>query len=248
MPINYPYALSPQRYRELLEQDFVRMRSLLDVAAPRPVPECAGWEGREVALHTAAVYLHKAAEMRVGEEVPFPREGLANVPPGTALDDAWEELSTELDSRKMDAPAHTWWPADQTVGFWLRRMAHETAVHRRDMESAAGEPTPIDDELAVDGIDEVLDVFLRWDWEDTPAPGATGATVRVESGGHAWVVTLDPRKALLDRTGQASPDATVSGEPNAVLLWLWGRGPRPTTNGDEAAVRELRERLLFSMD
>ncbi len=69
----------------------------------------------------------------------------------------------ELDTRSVDDPAHTWWPPDQTAGFWLRRIAHETAIHRRDMESAAREPTPVDDELAVDGIDEALDPFLRWD-------------------------------------------------------------------------------------
>ena len=71
--------------------------------------------------------------------------------------------------------------------------------------------------------------------------------MRIESAGHAWVVTLDPRQAVLDRSGRTPAAATVNGDPNAVLLWLWGRGPRPATSGDETAVRELRERLLFSM-
>lgn len=248
MPIDYPYALSPERYRALLEQDFTRMRGLLAAALDRPVPECEGWDGREVALHTAAVYLHKAAEISSGAEMPFPREALEDVPPGEALDGAWATLVAELDTRSVDDPAHTWWPADQTVGFWLRRMAHETAIHRRDMESAAGGVTPVDDELAVDGIDEALDPFLRWDWEDETAPGATGVSVRVESAGHAWVVTLDPRQAVLDRSGLTPASATIGGDPNAVLLWLWGRGPQPTgASGDQAALRELRERLLFSM-
>jgi uncharacterized protein (TIGR03083 family) len=248
MPIDYPYALSAQRYRALLEQDFTRMRSLLDAAVGKPVPECEGWDGRQVALHTAAVYMHKAAEISSGAEMPFPREALEDVPPGTALDRAWATLVTELDTRSVDDPAHTWWPADQTVGFWLRRMAHETAIHRRDMESAAGELTPVDDQLAVDGIDEALDPFLCWDWEDETAPGATGVSVRVESAEHAWVVTLDPQQAVLDRSGRTPASATIGGDPNAVLLWLWGRrGPRPTSSGHEAALRELRERLSFSM-
>ena len=40
------------------------------------------------------------------------------------------------------APSWTWWPDDQTAGFWLRRMAQETAVHRVDVELPLGATTP----------------------------------------------------------------------------------------------------------
>ena len=38
----------------------------------------------------------------------------------------------------------------------VRRMAHETAIHRADAESTAGPITPLDPGLAADGVDEVL--------------------------------------------------------------------------------------------
>ena len=42
-------------------------------------------------------------------------------------------------------------------------MAQETVIHRVDAELAAGEPiAPIPDDLAVDGIDEVLERFLAY--------------------------------------------------------------------------------------
>ena len=45
---------------------------------------------------------------------------------------------------------------DQTVGFWYRRMALETVVHRVDVETGFGVPRAVNAELAVDGIDEVV--------------------------------------------------------------------------------------------
>ena len=247
MTISYPYALPPNRYRALLEQDYLRLRSLVDVAATAPVPACEGWDGREVALHTAAVYLHKATTMRTGGEAPFPRESFADdAGPGEMLDAAWQSLVAELDTRDLDSFTPTWWSEDQTVGFWLRRMTHETAIHRHDMETAAGQPTLIDDDLAIDGIDEVLDVLLRWDWEDTPAPGATGATIRVNSGDHTWTVALDPRQAVLDRAGHGTAQAEVRGDPNTVLLWLWGAGDRSQQPADIAPPSESSENVCCS--
>ena len=46
------------------------------------------------------------------------------------------------------------------MGFWFRRMAHETVIHRVDAELAAGLPTAhVPDDLAIDGIDEVSRFF-----------------------------------------------------------------------------------------
>ena len=38
------------------------------------------------------------------------------------------------------------------MGFVIRRMAQETAIHRWDAESAAGTVTPVESTLASDGI------------------------------------------------------------------------------------------------
>jgi hypothetical protein len=51
---------------------------------------------------------------------------------------------------------------DQTVGFWIRRMAQETVVHRVDAELAAEvAPGAIPDDIALDGIDEFLIAFIE---------------------------------------------------------------------------------------
>ncbi len=180
-------------------------------------------------------------------------------PPDTDLldwyDGSLDALLTELQERGPAAPAYTWWPSDQTVGFWYRRMAQEAAVHRVDVQDAFDAATPIDDELAVDGIDEVLDRFLGGDWSDEPpeewggvdpAAGA-GDTIAVRARDQVWRATLAPDTVTLaHEDGPAS--ASVTGEPESLLLWLWGRRPDEivTIEGDTAAIRAFRDRLRIA--
>ena len=145
-----------------------------------------------------------------------------------------EELVTELEERGPDAPAFTWYEPQQNVEFWYRRMAQETVVHRVDVESAFDQVTPVDDELAVDGIDEVLDWFLAYQADDVGPDGPGRGTVAVRTGDHIWRVHLLPDDVELSREPGAC-DAVVSGEPSELLLWLWGR--RPDTRGQPRGRR-----------
>ena len=112
-------------------------------------------------------------------------------------------LAADLARLAPDEPAWTWWEPDQTAGFWQRRMALETAVHRADVESAVGPVTPIDADLALDGIDELLHVMLAdAGIEDVPGPVVGAGSVRVDIAG-----------------------TSVSAGASDLLLWLWGRTP-----------------------
>ena len=118
------------------------------------------------------------------------------------------------------------------------------------------------DDVAVDGIDEVLHVFLEEDWPDfTPDdwdgvdPGAgAGATVLVRAGGRAWATTLGPdAMPTVDVDPQAAEaeagaTATVSGDPENVLLWLWGRRPDAAVHldGDRDVLAAFRARLVLA--
>jgi uncharacterized protein (TIGR03083 family) len=214
------------------------------------------------------VYQHKVACMRLGRS---PGDDYEQRPPdGVDLLDWFDGslalLLSELRARGPGAPAYTWWPPDQTVGFWYRRMAQETAVHRLDVEDGAGAPTPIDPELAVDGIDEVLDLFISegWDtdmtpdeWGDVDPHAGEGRSIAVCAGGWGWRSTLGPATIPLERFGSGGgrgggaaveADATVAGDPEAVLLWLWGRrgDDAVSLDGDRAVLRAFRDRLVLA--
>src|SRR5262249_28427268 len=139
--------------------------------------------------HVGQVYLHKAAVMRTGAwPDPWPPTETTTEHPIALLDRAYGALTHEF-SRRGDAdPALTWHASDQTVKFWIRRMAQETVIHRLDAELALHtDPAPIPDDLALDGIDEVLHLFVAYGsqaWQEdfaTALSSARGRTVLVQA-------------------------------------------------------------------
>jgi len=212
-----------------------------------PVPTCPGWTVRDVVVHTGSVYAHKVAAMEAGR-CPEPGSSPA-APEGDEDPVDWfvtqhDRLQAALTARDAGAQTWTWYPGDSTVGFWYRRMAHETAVHRVDVQSAFDDVTPVDGPLAVDGVDELLAVFMLTDAEGETV-GGRGQRVVVRTGEHAWRTTLRPSGVDLDH--EAVPaDATVSSEPSELYLYLWGRRPESAVHvdGDVEAARALRTLLV----
>jgi uncharacterized protein (TIGR03083 family) len=234
-----------------LEADFADLRAAaVDLTAP--VPSCPGWTVDDLVSHVAHVYLHKVETMRLGKlPDPWPPEPTGE-PSLALLDRAYAELVAEFAERPDSQPCPTWYEPDQTVGFWVRRMAQETVIHRVDAELAAGLPiSPIPADLADDGITEVLTVFLSYATRQWPedfgdllrADGNRG--VLVSSGGARWLVRLHHGSVDIapDTAGQAV--AQVSGAPHDVLLWLWRRlgDSAVRVDGDAAAVARLRALL-----
>ncbi len=240
--------MTPDDFLVHLRRDAERMAELAPHGLDHPVPTCPGWTVEEALLHTGEVYSHKVACMRLPEG-PQSHEDWNHGPhegqdPVEWFRERFDELTTELTARGPDATAYTWYDDDQTVGFWFRRMAQETAVHRVDVESGVDAMTPVADDLAVDGIDEVLDWFLRYQNEDVGPDGPGRGTVAVRTGDHIWRTTLTADEAHLSRE-PGPAEAVVSGEPSELLLWLWGRRPDSAVSreGDKELLTAFRERL-----
>jgi len=138
-------------------------------------------------------------------------------------------LVAELAAHAPEEPCATWWPADRTYGFWQRRMAHDTALHRVDVQAAAGlDVRTVDTDFAADGIDEILHLwFGHWLVQRRIAATTAGA-VGIETAGRAWLAILSTVRNSARRVpavdAQAA-DAVVTGNPMNVYLWLWGRAP-----------------------
>jgi uncharacterized protein (TIGR03083 family) len=235
------------RYLETLGADADRLATVAAGRLAASVPSCPGWSVHDVVEHVAFVYLHKIECMRrQARPEPWPPD-LPERDPLELFGEAYSAMRAELVSRGPSAPAYTWHPPDQTVGFWYRRMAQETAIHRTDVELAAGEVTPVDPELAADGVDELLTLMLAGDWSDEPlADPLVGRVVSLETGERSWSVALaETSISVLPAGSTEAASARVSGPPSDLLLWTWGRGPIDplTVEGDENVVTAFRDQL-----
>ncbi|GAA5114522.1 maleylpyruvate isomerase N-terminal domain-containing protein [Haloechinothrix salitolerans] len=214
------------------------------------VPACPGLTIEETVRHVGSVYRLVVSWLRdgkrPGEWQRDPRAGESLI---GFLRGGFDELVEELADRDPYAHTSTWWPADQTVGFWLRRMLHETTIHRTDVQSAAGMALEgIADEtaedIAVDGIDEALLLWFDHRLEVLGVSGTRDGSVAVSSGGRTWFARAGPSYTEASRADTAvldQADAVVRGEPALVYLWLWGRiaTSMVTTERDDDAVAQL---------
>ena len=242
--------MDTDRYLSHLAADGPRLAAVAERNLDAPVPGCPGWTVRDLVLHVADVYRHKVAVLRDGKP---PEQGSVehgDIDAVAYLRESFEAIVAELQAHAPDEPAWIWAdPATGNTRWWVRRMAQETVVHRLDAEQAVGDVTPIDPELAVDGVDELLAVFLpavqaNWPEElEAVLHDGGGQVVEVRTGGRRWSFAMHPGR--LEFSPDGAPAVTVDGEPEAVLLWLWGRtGPQNVTlTGDEATQRTLRRVL-----
>lgn len=155
------------------------------------------------------------------------------------------ELLTELSQHDPAEPCATWWPADQTHGFWRRRMAHETTVHRVDVQAAAGGPVhAVDPEVALDGIDELMFLWFGHRLGELRMSSPRRGTVALSAGDRHWLAIIGPGRSIAQRAGEVdsrSADARVSADPMELYLWSWGRLPDQSVriSGDQEAVAHL---------
>lgn len=219
--------------------------ALLDAAGGglgAAVPSCPGWHVERLVGHMGRVWRWTAGWAAAHEGGPNEEDVTVERPPSGEAVVAWArqglgQLVTVLEALPAgEAPVPTWL-GPQAPTFWLRRMALETTVHRWDAQAAHGEAHPIDADLAVDGVDEVLDVLLP-----DRLPGALvgdGETLHLHATDAAgeWLLTLAAGHPRVERT-HAKGDVAARGTASDLYLFLWNRVPadRLQVFGDEALL------------
>lgn len=255
--LSYPepfWAAFAPTYTEPLAA-FERYAGWIESVAPRqldrPIPACAGWDNTEVLRHLGVVYRVVAAWIRDGRRPNNTPSRPSDGDVMTWFEEGWRALYAILAAAPPETPAATWSPSDNSLGFWRRRMAHETIIHAHDV---LGDAWSVSEELALDGIDEALRLWLATR-VGTPV-GGTGQIIRVSAGRSAtcpvmavrspasrevetWTVGL--HETLLEVHQQpAEPHATIEGSPADVYTWLWGRTDNVQRGGDLGLITQLR--------
>jgi uncharacterized protein (TIGR03083 family) len=233
-------------YLQALRDDGAALASAARQGLDPPVPACAGWTVADLVLHTGMVHRHKLEIVRgrlAAPPDPWPPPAPARAELLGWYSQGLDELLTVLEAADPETPVWTFHRPEQTVGFWYRRMAQETAVHRVDAESAHGDPRPVPAALAADGVAELLEVFLAPHAEGAPV-GGRGESLHLHATDTEgeWQVRLLPAGVELGQ-GHAQGDAAATGPASDLLLFLWGRaGAGPLErSGDPALLPRVRE-------
>jgi uncharacterized protein (TIGR03083 family) len=254
------------RFLECLAADYSRIREVVPGHLEGRVPSCPEWTVGDLTRHVGQVYLHKVEAMRTGVDEPegWPPAGLRDEDPVELLDRSYAELVEEFASRKPSDVAATWYKPDQSVEFWVRRMAQETVVHRIDAELGVGVSiAPVPDDLAIDGVDELLKVFVAYsvsEWGEyfTEAlADSPGRSYAINTDGVSWLVGSSPGRFSVGGgpgitvPAYAKTDVTISGTPAALLRWAWNRetpgSPSGVTiEGDPGALAEFRQCVVIA--
>ena len=195
-----------------------------------PVGACPGWTLRELVEHLGSVHRWAADIVRTASPSALGEQhGISDLRDWFAA--GAEELLETLAAADPDRACWTFTSA-RTTGFWLRRQALETVVHRWDAERAIGEPSVIDPALAADGVGEVVTLMTprQIAMERIPPLPATVLLHAVDTGDE-WVL------------GDGDPTAGVEASAELLLLLLWHRvdpgDPRVRTTGNAEEVLRL---------
>lgn len=193
-----------------------------------PIAACPEWDLRALTSHLGQVHRwarHSAANAAPPEsfDAYAPDPSLDNEALATWLEEGAAALADTL--RTIDLEGPTWhpFPAPRIGHIWPRRQAHEAAVHRWDAELAAGlTPSPIDPELASDGIDEYFELVIPRLVKREGLTLPTGSLhVHCTDTHGEWLVSADPEYTMV-RAHQKG-DAALRGPAEAILMRLWGR-------------------------
>ncbi len=195
-----------------------------DLAAS--VPACPDWTARDLVVHLGDVHRWVVQLINTGNtDDPTPE-----APDDDALC-AWYRgtAGALIDLLAATDPGHPVWTfgsRPRTAAFWSRRQAHEVGVHLWDLGAAAGEDAGYDDELAMDGIDEVVTVFFpRQVRLARMPPLSTSLALAPDDHPERWVLSGDGTATGPEPAGGTAlaAEATVAGPAAAILLLLWGR-------------------------
>jgi uncharacterized protein (TIGR03083 family) len=209
--------------------------AMAGMALDAPVPSCPGWTALDLVHHLGAVYEWVRGHANRGvTSPPEPRRPRREPrPAGAAALDWWSDEFAQvmefLDLLDPELAAWNWAPQAKKAGFWHRRMAHETAVHRWDAQMAGGMAEPVEAKLAADGVSEVLDSWLPGGRRRGPADRVGVVQLTALDAGQEWylrlraggVALLDTR-TLLD-TDTHGTRTVAAGSASDLQLSLWGR-------------------------
>ena len=223
---------------ESLELFGNRMFTVTDGKGSEAIKECPDWTVNDLMAHVGRVYGWVTSIIESGSlerpTTPFPTP-----PENDKREWAMNRLSTLLRTLRESDPITPVWTfgKDQNVGFFIRRMTHETLIHMRDAESIIDEFIEVDGDVACDGIDEYIDGALQRSMNPNKEflyPDGSIHLHRTDGEGE-WLIEPSGNEIVVSRQ-HAKGDVAVRGSAISLLLYLWGREPQDLEIFGEAKI------------
>ena len=253
-------APTVDRHLTGIEDAVARLGAWADRAGTdSPVPTCPGWTVRDLLAHQGMV--HRWATAVVLGDDPRAVDDAALEAEGRAVGDqvAWlrsgaDTLLAALRDAPDDLDVMTFLAEPLPAKpFWARRQCHETSVHALDALSALegrtlrADDVWLSDELATDGVDELLVGFWQRRTKGPRSEKPYTATVSVTDG-DVWVLEVSDQAPVTRRreTADGIPAGSrrLTGSARDVYLGLWNRGG--AVDDPTGLLHEWRERGAIS--
>jgi uncharacterized protein (TIGR03083 family) len=218
----------------------VTRRLAAGVELDAPVRWCPGWTARDLVAHVGTIHRWAARVVTTGEAIDEdepPR--LADAELAGWFDAGAAVLLDTLQSTDPGTPCWGLGPPPRRAGFWVRRQAHETAMHRWDLEDALGAAAPLGEAFAADAVDEVRTVFFPRQVRLGRIAPLDRSVLMVLADGRGWTFAGDGTAAPGD---EPEPDAVVTASAEVLARLLWHRADlaeATSVTGDAAAARQV---------
>lgn len=213
-----------------------------------PVPNCPGWDVSQLVKHLGVIYSRVALVVSSrrtaapdASELPSALEGEARL--GWFAEQRMAMLAA-LENADPDSLVWNWSRSSPgPTSFWTRRMAHETLIHRVDVETAQGASPALGyPEVAADTVSEFFELFYpRFETQLLAAGFADSMHLHAtDVPGAEW--TLDPLAGDSPITYQhAKAAVALRGSAFELALWTWGR--LPTEQLETSGDRQIADRF-----
>ncbi|MGH4023318.1 MAG: maleylpyruvate isomerase family mycothiol-dependent enzyme [Pseudonocardiaceae bacterium] len=259
--------LSHDRYCSEIVAQTRLLRSCIEGAdLTAPVFSCPGWNVGQLLRHLGGGHRWAEETVRTRATQALPDEHFRDLSAYTDEDSAvvgpWlaEGAGQLADTLRSAGPDATLWTPvpGGTTAFYARRFAHETVIHRADATLALGVEFTLDEDVAVDAIDEWMELgslpmhFELHPWmRELLGPGRTlhfHATDTAPETAAEWVIDLTGDTIVWRRTHEKAAVA-VRGPLTDLLLVVYRRRPVQSAGveilGDEQLLDFWLERVGF---
>jgi uncharacterized protein (TIGR03083 family) len=229
----------PLDYASIISEESARIVSANERDPTARVPWSERWTVGTVARHVAGTH-HVVAEIIRGRpdadfglfgDLPTPSKGSPEFAgwfrSGTAL--LLEQLATVPDEDEC----WSWFAPGRHVGWWGRRMAFEAVVHRFDADAAQQQRFSVEPEVAADGVDEYLDVFVAATRATHNAPAGPTVSFECSDRDDRWWLSLSESGGREYARDPRAASVRIRATAQELLLVLWGRIPISGSPGVE---------------